>query len=351
MDIISLLKNIFMLDITDIIITVGSPIMIRKMGDLVSIDTTILTPQDCEAIIKSALNESQWEQFVNKRELDTSISISGLSRFRINCFWQRNSPGMAIRPVPLLIKSLNEIGLPPVIYELVNQQSGLILITGPTGQGKSTTLAAIIEYINQTKMSHIVTIEDPIEFLFKNKKSIIEQREVGSDTLSFTNALKHVLRQNPNTIMIGELRDLETIQLALTIAETGHLVLSTLHTTNSAQAISRIIDIFPAQSKRYISLQLAMVLNAIVSQRLIKRADERGFVLALELMKVKPSIRNMIKEHNLQNINDAIQTGMDDGMITLNKSLEQLIRNEIITFDEASHVSSNVQELTKIIER
>lgn len=334
---------------SDLHLTVGVAPQLRIDGRLVTIDDVPpLTPQDTQGLASSILNEEQNKKFADSKELDTSIGIKNLGRFRINIYKQRGSIGMAIRLIPFDIPSLQQLELPKVVKDFADKPSGLVLITGTTGSGKSTTLASMIEYINSKRSCHIISIEDPIEYLHKHKKSTINQRELGTDTSSFGDAIRHVFRQDPNIVLIGELRDLETIKGALTLAETGHLIFGTLHTIDAVHAINRIIDVFPAYQQQQVRMQLSMVLAGVIVQQLIPRKDKKGRVLAIEIMNVIPAIQNLIRENNLHQIYSLIQMGKKYDMCTMNQSLSELYNKGLITWEEAYSRTTNPQELISL---
>jgi len=350
MKIEDLLKYMVEKRASDLHICVGIPPELRIDGELTKTDFEVLTPDVSKTLIYSMLTKEQIETFENEMELDFSFSLKGISRFRMNLYKQRGAIAMVARAIPFEIPPLEELGIPEIIKEFSDRPNGLFLVTGPVGSGKSTTLAAMIEYINSAKRAKIITIEDPIEYLFKHKKSTIDQREVGADTNSFKNALRHVFRQDPNIILIGEMRDLESIHMALTLAETGHLILTTLHTTDAAHSISRIIDIFPPYQQNQIRLQLSMVLVGVISQKLLKRAhDKPGRVLITEVMNVTSSIRNLIRENDIPQVYSTIQTGKKYGMHTMNQSLVDLYRRGEIAYENALQCSNNQEELLSLI--
>ncbi|MBD3272143.1 MAG: PilT/PilU family type 4a pilus ATPase, partial [Elusimicrobia bacterium] len=287
---------------SDLHITTGSPPMLRIDGEIVQTNYERLTPETCQRIIYSLLTDTQKERFEAKNELDLSFGIKGIGRVRMNVFRQRGSIAAALRSIPSKMLSFDELGIPPVIYEVLKLQKGLVLVTGPTGSGKSTTLASMVDFLNEHRASHIVTVEDPVEFLHFHKKSIINQREIGTDSDAFPTALKYVLRQDPDIILIGEMRDLETIAAALTIAETGHLVFATLHTPDAAQSINRIVDVFPPHQQSQIRAQLSFVLQSVFSQMLLLHASGAGRVLACEVLIVTAGIRNLIREQKVEQI-------------------------------------------------
>ncbi|HWR60608.1 MAG TPA: type IV pilus twitching motility protein PilT [Clostridia bacterium] len=333
MDFFELIKDGTGKKASDIHITVGLPTIYRINGDLVKVDSTIFTPEETEKIAMSILNDKQKQELKEQGEIDISFSIHGVSRFRINIFRQRGSYCMAIRIIPLNIPTMEELGLPPIVNDLAKLPRGLILVTGPTGSGKSTTLAYMIDLINSEKKYHILTLEDPIEYLHKHKKSIVNQREMGNDSMSFANSLRAALRQDPDVILVGEMRDLETISIALTAAETGHLVLSTLHTLGAANTVDRVIDVFPPHQQHQIRIQFASVIQAIISQQLLPRIDGNGRVCAFEVMVATAAIRNLIREGKTHQIDTAVQTGSKYGMQTLDASMTNLYRRGLISGD------------------
>ncbi|WP_427339166.1 type IV pilus twitching motility protein PilT [Caloranaerobacter sp. DY30410] len=335
MNISELLKKIIELGASDLHITVGYPPVMRINGELVKYGEKTLTPEENTSLVKQILDEDKFKQLEINGEIDTSYSIAGLGRFRVNVYKQRGTYGMAIRVVSLRIPTIEELGLPEIVKELSRKQRGLILVTGPTGSGKSTTLASMIDCINKERSCHILTLEDPIEYLHKHDKSIINQREIGSDSRDFASALRAALRQDPDVILVGEMRDLETISIAITAAETGHLVLSTLHTIGAAKTIDRIIDVFPPHQQQQIKIQLSTVLEGIISQQLLPRVDNKGRVLALEIMIATPAIRNLIREGKTYQIQTAIQTGMKFGMQTMDNSLINLFKQGLISKNTA----------------
>ncbi len=337
---------------SDLHITTGSPPQLRIDGRLVPLDHPALNPAETKQLCYSVLTDAQKHRFEEESELDLSFGLKGLSRFRANIFMQRGAVAAAIRQIPFKIMSFEELGLPPVVNELVKKPRGLVLVTGPTGSGKSTTLATMIDKLNSERHHHIVTVEDPIEYLHNHKKAIVNQREVNADTKSFKTALKYVLRQDPNVVLIGEMRDLETIEAALTISETGHLTLATLHTNSSAQTINRIVDVFPPYQQPQVRAQLSFVLEGILSQQLIPKASGQGRVLALEILVPNPAIRNLIREDKVHQIYSMMQTGQARyGMQTMNQSLFELYQKRLITYDEAIGRSSIPEELIAMINR
>ncbi len=317
--------------VSDVHVTVGVPIVLRKHGELVYYDDKKLMPDDTLSIAKDLMSEVQFKEYEEKGELDFSYSVPGSQRFRVNAYHQRNTCCVALRCISATVPAMETLGLPPIVSELANKNSGLVLVTGPTGSGKSTTLASIVDKINNTRKKHIITLEDPIEYLFRHNMSIVNQREIGSDTRSFANALRASLREDPDVILVGEMRDFETISIALTAAETGHLVLSTLHTVGAAATIDRIVDIFPPSQQAQIKVQLAGTLQAVISQQLLKRCDKPGRVVATEVLVVNNGIRNMIREGKNHLINNSIKTGSMNGMMLMDDSLMKLFKNGKIT--------------------
>lgn len=335
---------------SDLHITSGEPPIIRVDGVLSATDFPPLNADDTKKLIYGFLNDSQKVKFEKDLELDLSLFLPGLSRFRVNIHKQRGSVEAAFRTIPMEIPHLDSLGLPGVIETLSRKPNGLILITGPTGTGKSTTMAAMVDLINRERRCLIIGVEDPIEYLHQNKKSIVKQREVGSDTRSFAAALKHVLRQDPDIILVGEMRDLETIATAITAAETGHLVISSLHTPDAAQTVERIIDVFPAAQQKQIMVQLAGCLQGVVAQILLPRKGGRGRVVATEVMIGTPGIKNVIREHKTHQIPTLIQTGAKHEMHSMDQSLKDLILEDKVSFQEAITYAKNIDEFQDIPE-
>jgi len=335
---------------SDLHITTGTYPQLRVNGKLASLSQfEQLMPPDTQRLAYSVLNEGQKQKFEEDNELDLSFGIQGLARFRCNIYRQRGAVACAIRVIPTKIKGFHELGLPPIVEQLADRPKGLILVTGPTGSGKSTTLAAMVDKINSERSEHIVTIEDPIEFVHQHKKCLVNQREVFSDTQSFKNALKYILRQDPDVVLVGEMRDLETIAAALTIAETGHLTLGTLHTNSCAQTMNRIIDVFPTSQQDQVRAQLALVLEGVFCQQLIPTSDGRGRAMAMEIMVVTPAIRNLIREEKIHQIYSAMQAGQKFGMQTMNQSLLTLIQQRKISPEEALNRTTNPDELLQLL--
>ena len=332
---------------SDIHLAVESPPAFRIYGELTPVGSTNLSREDTKRLAYSMMSEELQCRFEEYGEADFSHSISGLGRFRVNVFRQRGSMGMVLRAIPFAVPAFESLRLPPVIMDLAKLHKGLVLVTGPTGSGKSTTLASMIDYINNTRKAHIITLEDPIEYLHRHKKSIVNQREVGNDTKSFSAALRAVLRQDPDVILVGELRDLETIATALTAAETGHLVFSTLHTNDSTQTVDRIIDVFPSDQQQQIRVLLSAVLQGVVAQQLLPKADGNGRIASIEVLVATSAIRNLIREGKTHQIYTALQTGARFGMQTMDKALLELYNAGLITYDEAEKKMMDTDALKK----
>src|SRR5579863_3736391 len=336
---------------SDMHITTGTPPLLRIDGSVVPLKLPPLGPVDTKQLCFSVLTEEQRAHFEKHNELDLSFGVKGLSRFRANIFTQRGAVAGAFRTIPFKILSFEELGLPPVVAAFAERPSGLILVTGPTGSGKSTTLAAIIDKINSEQRLHIITVEDPIEYLHPHKLSIVNQREVGTDTEGFKIALKYVLRQDPDVVLVGEMRDLETIEAALTISETGHLVFATLHTNSAISTINRIIDVFPPHQQPQVRSKLSFVLQGVLSQQLLPRMGAPGRVLALEVLIPNPAIRNLIREDKVHQIYSQMQVGQEKfGMQTLNQSLYALVQRRLISQEEAMGRSLEPEELRMMLE-
>ncbi len=333
---------------SDLHLTVGSPPQLRVDGKLVKMEAENLEPEDTKKLAYSIMNEKQRQKFEEKSELDLSFGIEQLSRFRCNVFMQRGNVAVAIRQIPFRIPTFEELGVPKVVSEFANLPRGLVLVTGPTGSGKSTTLAALLDKINRERHVHILAVEDPIEYLHRHQNSIVNQREVHSDTQSFASALKYALREDPDVVLVGEMRDLETVEAALNISETGHLAFATLHTNSCPESITRIVDIFPTNQQEQIRVTLSFVIQAVVTQQLIPRVGG-GRVLALEIMICTPAIRALIRDDKLHQIYSLMQAGQKYGMKTMNMSLAELYLARKITLGEALGRSANVQELNELL--
>jgi twitching motility protein PilT len=334
---------------SDLHVTVGLPPMVRVDGEVRPLDYPKLTPQMTREMIYDILTSTQRQRLENDWELDLSYSLPRTARFRVNVFFQKGNLGAAFRTIPHEIKSFDGLGLPKAVEEMTEKPRGLVLVTGPTGSGKSTTLAAMIDRINETRSEHIMSVEDPIEFLHEHKKCIVNQREVNGDTKSFADALKHVLRQDPDVILVGEMRDLETISIALTSAETGHLVFGTLHTQDAPQTIDRVIDVFPAEQQGQIRVQLANALQGIITQTLLPKKDGGGRVVACEVLVPTPGVRNLIREGKVHQIYSAMQTGGKFGMQTMDASLVELVRRGLVSREEAEKRSREPDELRRLM--
>jgi twitching motility protein PilT len=337
---------------SDMHITTGAPPMLRVDGSIVPLKLPALGPVDTKQLCFSVLSEEQRAEFEKHNELDLSFGIKGLSRFRGNIFMQRGAVGGAFRTIPFKILSFDELGLPPVVAEFANKPNGLVLVTGPTGSGKSTTLAAMIDKINVEQRLHIITVEDPIEYLHSHKMSVVNQREVGTDTAGFKQALKYILRQDPDVVLVGEMRDLETIDAALTIAETGHLVFATLHTNGAISTINRIIDVFPSHQQPQIRTKLSFVLQGVISQQLLPRHNAPGRVVALEVLVPNQAVRNLIRDDKVHQIYSQMQVGQDKySMQTLNQSLFSLYQKRLISQEEATSRSVEPEEMRMMMDR
>jgi len=335
---------------SDLHITVGTPPQIRVDGKLQKLPMEVLTPEETKKLAYSIMNEKQRQRFEEKSELDLSFGIEQLSRFRANVFVQRGNVAMALRQIPFKIKSFDELGVPKVVVELANLPRGLILICGPTGSGKSTTLASLVDKINRERHDHIITVEDPIEYLHRHQSCLVNQREVGSDTQTFASALKYALREDPDVVLIGEMRDLETIEAALTISETGHLAFATLHTNSAAEAITRIVDVFPSNQQEQVRVTLSFVLQAVVCQQLMPKIGG-GRTLAIEVMICTPAIRALVRDDKIHQIYSLMQAGQKYGMKTMNQSLAELYLARKITQGDALARCSNQQEFADLVGR
>lgn len=348
----TLLKLMVQKNASDLHISAYAPPHLRIDEKLVPTEYPPLTPDDSKKLAYSMLKPQQIERFEREFELDMSFGIEGLGRFRVNVFLQRGVVGAAVRLLPVHIMTFEECGLPiGVVNDLCKRPKGLVLVTGATGSGKSTTLASMVNKINAERNCHIVIIEDPIEYMHKNQKALVEQREIGADTQSFANALKHVLRQDPNVILIGEMRDLETIESALNIAETGHLVFSTLHTSDAVQTVNRVIDVFPSHKQQQVRIQLSFVLLGVLSQQLIPNASGRGRVLATEVLIANPAVRSLVREAKSHQLYSVIQTCQKEGMRTMNQSLFELYSNKSITYEDAISRSTDPEDLERLFKR
>jgi len=335
---------------SDLHLTAGSPPVLRLLGDLVRLDEyPLLTPQTLRTMIYAIISQRQRERLEQDLELDMSYSVPGKARFRVNVYFQRDSIGAAFRLIPFEIKELQALGIPPVVQDFARLARGFILVTGPTGSGKSTTLASLVDIVNVERSCHIMTVEDPIEFLHRHKRSIVNQREIGADTRSFSEALKHVLRQDPDVILVGEMRDLETIQTAITAAETGHLVFATLHTQDAPQTIDRIIDVFPPHQQQQIRVQLSTTLMGVVTQQLLQTADGKGRVAAAEVLVATPAVRHLIREGKVHQVYSVMQAGGRFGMQTMDSSLARLVKGGKITHALAMERAHDPEELNRLL--
>lgn len=336
---------------SDIILSAGARPQMRVNGILVSMRDEVMHADTVQKVAESIISKTQLAELKEKRRLEFSYDARDLSRFRVSMYYQRGSVAVAIRRIPNDIPSFEELGLPDIITDFSNEPHGLVLITGPAGSGKSTTLAAMIDYINATRFMHVICIEDPIEYVHVNRLSVIDQREIGSDAPSFNDALRSVFRQSPDVIMIGEMRDLETMQLCLTLAETGHLILATLHTQDATHSINRLVDSFPPDQQKQVYVQLSMVLRGVISQRLVLTSDSTRRVLAYEVMRVTNAISNLIREMTIEQIYSVIQTSASQGMCSMNDSLARLYRKSLIDKEVALKLSPRVNELERQLER
>jgi twitching motility protein PilT len=325
---------------------------VRKSGSLVQLeDFPVLTPQVIQKTMYAIMSGKQREKFEEELELDFAYALPGKARFRVNLYKQRDALGAAFRLIPYEIKALEDLGVPPAVSNFAMLPRGFVLVTGPTGSGKSTTLAAVVDLANRQRRDHIMTVEDPIEFLHEHKSCLVNQREVGEDTWSFKNALKHVLRQDPDIILVGEMRDLETIEIALTAAETGHLVMATLHTQDAAQTIDRVIDVFPPSQQQQVRVQLAGALQGVVCQQLLKTTDGKGRVVATEVLVATPAIRNLIREGKTHQIYSALQAGAKHGMQTMDQHLAELVRKGKVSYDAALEKCHHVEDFNRLCGR
>jgi twitching motility protein PilT len=344
-----LLTSLVELGGSDLHLTAGIAPCMRVLGSLAPVpDYDMLTPVDTRLLVRSFITEAQWERFENEQELDTAYSVPDVSRFRVNVYRQRGSVGAAFRAIPNKIQTLAELGLPEAVREFARLPRGLVLVTGPTGSGKSTTLASVLDVINRTRSGHIITIEDPIEFVHSHKKCVVNQREVGTDTADFAVALKHALRQDPDVILVGELRDFETTSVAVTAAETGHLVLATLHTQSAAQTVDRIIDIFPPTQQQQIRTQLASCLQGVVTQALVPRSDFPGRTAVCEVMIATPAIRNLIREGKVHQIQSFLQSSGEVGMISFDQHLAMRYAEHVVSRNTALGLAQDPDEFTRL---
>lgn len=347
-----LLKVMIEKGASDLHISTGTPPRLRIDGKLMTLDEAVLVSSETKSLCYSILTDAQKHRFEEDSELDVSFGVKGLSRFRANIFVQRGAVAGAFRTIPFNIRSFEELGLPDIVVDLTNKPRGLILVTGPTGCGKSTTLATMIDRINEERYEHIITVEDPIEYLHSHKKCLINQREVHADTESFGAALRRILRQDPDIVLIGEMRDLETIQAALTVAETGHLTLATLHTNTAVQSVNRIIDVFPPHQQEQVRVQLSFVLEGIMSQQLLPKKTGHGRVLALEILIPNIAIRNLIREDKIHQMYSMMQTGQSKfGMQTMNQSLFELYMKGLISYEDALGKSPEPDEMLNMMQR
>jgi len=336
---------------SDLILTEGQPPIIRVVGDLFPLEGKPLTAEEVRRFANTLMTEEQQKTFDRTLEMDTSFGLEARARFRVNVFLQRGAPGVAIRALPYQIPTLESLGVPEIIKKWLMVPHGIIVTTGPTGSGKSTSQAAMIGFLNERKRYHVVTIEDPVEYVHSHGLCTIEQREVGRDTTSFPEALKHVFRQSPDVIMIGEMRDRETFETALQLAETGHLVLATLHTGDAQQSISRIIDVFPADQHQQVRVQLSLTLIGVIVQQLVPKVDGDGRLLATEILEANPAVRNLIRKNDLQQLYSIIQTSTAEGMMTINASLLKLFKEGKISLEQAMLFTTRQKELEQLIAR
>jgi twitching motility protein PilT len=348
MEVNALLKIVVEKGASDLIIVAGTPPILRIGGSLSPVDSGRLSDAEVKSLIYSMLNQKQIETFERTKELDCSYALKDIARFRVNVHYQRGTAAAALRLIPADIPSIEDLRLPKVIADFANLERGLVLVTGPTGSGKTTTQACMVDMINSGASRHIITIEDPIEYVHGNKRSVIEQREVGIDTESFDAALKRVLRQNPDVILIGEMRDLETMQTAITAAETGHLVISTLHTNDAVQAIDRIIDVFPPHQQSQVRMQVSLSLQGIISQQLIPRMDKNGLTVATEVLIATSAVRNLIRKGTTQEISSMLDIGAKFGMQSMDACLKNLYKSKVISYEEAFAHAINQEHFEKL---
>jgi len=350
-DLNSLLLRMLDAGASDLHVTAGSPPLIRVNGSLTPLDGEPMENEALQRMLYAVLTQKQRERFEADLELDLAYQLPGHARFRVNLYRQRESVGAALRRIPFEIRTLEDLGVPPSVSRFAGLARGMVLVTGPTGSGKSTTLAALVDLANRTRQDHIMTVEDPIEFLHEHKACMVNQREVGEDTHSFASALKHVLRQDPDIILVGEMRDLETISVALTAAETGHLVFATLHTQDAAQTIDRVIDVFPPHQQQQVRVQLASALQGVVCQTLAKTADGKGRVVATEVMVATPAIRNLIREGKTHQVYSAMQAGAAHGMHTLDQHLADLVKARRIAYEQGLEKCHHVEDFNRLTGR
>jgi twitching motility protein PilT len=348
----ALLEQMLDLDASDLHLTVGTAPAFRVRGSLTTVEgVTALDPETTRQAIYAILTSEQQKQLELDRQIDFAYSLPGIARFRVNAFFQRGSVGAAFRLVPGEIRTLEQLGLPPVLHSLAEKPRGLVLVTGPTGSGKSTTLAAIVDEINNTRSDHILTIEDPIEFLHRHKKCVVNQREIGTDARSFAEGLRAALRQDPDVILVGEMRDLETISTALTAAETGHLVFGTLHTQTASSTIDRVIDVFPPSQQQQVRIMIANSLQGVVTQTLLPTADNSGRVAALEILLPDDAVRNLVRQSKVEQIYTVMQTSSSRGMQTMEQALADLVLRQVVDYEEALARTTRVEQLLGVLER
>jgi len=351
MELVDLLKGMLDKGASDLHLAAGRPPVLRIDGELQDTDYPPLSPNDTRRLVYGVLTDSQKARFERDKELDFSLSVTNLSRYRVNVHSQRGSVAVAIRAIPYEIRTIEELRLPPIAKDICNKPNGLVLVTGPTGSGKSTSLAAMVDLINRTKRCHIITIEDPIEYLHDHKMALVEQRELEADTESFALALKYAMRQDPDVILVGEMRDLETIQSAITAAETGHLVFATLHTNDASQTVDRMIDVFPPHQQQQIRIQLSAVLQAVLAQQLLPMSTGKGRIAAVEILIGTPAVCALIREGKTQQILPMMEAGQKYGMQTLNRCLFELYSKRLITYETAMRRTQHREDLARLIEQ
>jgi len=348
MDILEFLSFATKENASDVHLSSGEPAIIRKHGDMRKIEMPPLSKEDVHKLLYGILNDQQRKTYEEQYELDFAIAISEIGRFRVNAFMQNRGESVVFRTIPSTIPHLSQLNMPEIVTNLTKKEKGLILVTGPTGSGKSTTMAAMLDLINHERKCHILTIEDPIEFVHQSKNCLINQRELGTNTHSFANALRSALREDPDVILVGEMRDLETIALALTAAETGHLVLGTLHTSSAPKTVDRIIDVFPAEQQQQVRAMLSESIQAVITQQLLKRKDETGRIAALEIMTGTPAVRNLIRENKIAQIPSTLQTGRQHGMQSMDQSLIELYKNDLIAKETLEKLASSPTAIDNI---